>query len=63
MSSDERNRLHLYWIIALLLCFCLAMFSVFFTSCSKKDLSRDGRSAEPSGEPTAAVLSLPEEQI
>ena len=52
MSSKDRNRFYLFWTLAIVLCFVLAMFTVFFASCSKEIKNIN---LEPSGEPVAAV--------
>ena len=51
MTPRERNRFYSFWTIALLLCFALSMFVLFFASCSKEDLSREGKENGASGEP------------
>lgn len=59
MSANQRNRLYLFWTVAILLCFFMAMFAAFFSSCAKQDLSRDRQPPTEIEEP--ADLPLPEE--
>ncbi len=60
MTPRERNRFYSFWTVALLLCFLLSMFVLFFASCSKKDLSREGKENSLTNEPSAAML-VPED--
>ena len=50
MNSKDRNRFYLLWTLAIVLCFCLAMFTLFFASCGK-----DSGDADEAQEPTASV--------
>ncbi len=61
MTSKERNRLYLFWTVALLACFFMAMFAAFFASCSKRDLSRDAQPSDTADTPAAAAGLLPED--
>ena len=56
MTPRERNRFYSFWTLALLLCFALSVFVLFFASCSKEDLSRDAQENGASGEPVAAAI-------
>ncbi len=58
MTPRERNKFYTFWTLALLLCLALSLFVLFFSSCSKEDLSREGRENGASGEPSAAVQVL-----
>lgn len=56
MSSRDRNRFYLFWTLAIVLCFVLAVFALFFASCGTVTVN-DGSGAEPSGEPSAYVMT------